>query len=42
MVKPEPGRKKIGFHLKERHSPYLAKKKRDTQHNLIDANIIVV
>ena len=28
MEKPEPGRKKIGFHLKERHSPYMARVKK--------------
>ena len=28
MAKPEAERKKIGFHLKERHSPYMAKVKK--------------
>ena len=42
MAKPEPGRKKIGFHLKERHSPYMARVKKDSQINLIHSNIIVV
>jgi hypothetical protein len=28
MAKPEPDRKQIGFHLKERHSPYMAKAKK--------------
>ena len=28
MTQPEPDRKKIGFHLKERHSPYMARVKK--------------
>ena len=28
MTQPEPNRKKIGFHLKERHSPFMAKVKK--------------
>ncbi len=28
MAKPEPDRKKIGFHLKERHRPYMARVKK--------------
>ena len=28
MTRPEPDRKKIGFHLKERHSPYMARVKK--------------
>jgi phage regulator Rha-like protein len=28
MAPPEPDRKKIGFHLKERHSPYMARVKK--------------
>ena len=31
MTQPEPDRKKIGFHLKERHSPYRAKVKKRHQ-----------
>ena len=31
MAKPEPDRKQIGFHLKERHSPYMAKVKKRHQ-----------
>ena len=42
MAQPEPDRKKIGFHLKERHSPYMARVKKDSQINLIHSNIIVV
>jgi DnaJ-domain-containing protein 1 len=28
MTQPEPDRKKIGFHLKERHSPYMVRVKK--------------
>jgi hypothetical protein len=28
MTQPEPDREKIGFHLKERHGPYMAKVKK--------------
>ncbi len=31
MTQPEPDRKRIGFHLKERHSPYMPKAKKRHQ-----------
>jgi septation ring formation regulator EzrA len=42
ITQPKANRKKISFHLKERHSPYIARVKKDIQIKLINSNIIVV